>query len=462
MSTHIYHYNVHSEQRYFLGKDFRKLFNLIALNGNIVSHTPSCVAAFLATVNKDFFIDPQTHAFQHPTINLKRDISDKKRGEDARYEFKPSIQKLAIERLGGPFAQVIEDDRPVAPTDFISDSGKVKNDIINNVCEKVIYFQKYTMVASLNSEEKEFISESSTFVPKFIIAPYFYLTPINFKEWLKININCYLRTRELEKDIPIYLNLVISKDLIFGKYRGIIKNAIKEIGPSGILLWIDDHIEEKLSEIEVRLFMNLLRELRNCTGTIYNLHGGYLSTLLCHSDSIDILSGVGHSINYGEHRSVIPVGGGIPLAHFYYPDLHSRLRFADALGIILTKKYLANKNVYQENVCSCKKCVELLSDAKTANEAFMAYGESNPVTFRRRTGSIVEIEYPTQEAKDVAAIHYLYNKAKEFDDLKEFDFSELMKQMLNAHRDIMISSGEEYVSHLINWHNGLQRFLRPQ
>ena len=46
MSEHIYHYNVHSEQRYFVGPEHRDLYDLIFLNGNIVSHTPAGIAAF--------------------------------------------------------------------------------------------------------------------------------------------------------------------------------------------------------------------------------------------------------------------------------------------------------------------------------------------------------------------------------------------------------------------------------
>ena len=118
MATHIYHYNTNSEQRYFLGREHRDLYDIIALNGNIVSHTTSGVAAFISTTGKKFFIDPQTHAFQHPTINLKRDISEKESGEPPNYQFKPSIEKLAIERLGGVFTSVIQKDKPLNPDDF--------------------------------------------------------------------------------------------------------------------------------------------------------------------------------------------------------------------------------------------------------------------------------------------------------------------------------------------------------
>ncbi len=155
MSGHIYHYNVHSEQRYFLGPEHRDLYDLIFLNGNIVSHTPSGIAAFLATTAKDFYIDPQTHIFQHNTIHLKRDNSDANKGETPNYQFKPSIIRLAQERLGKPFSFAIEQDRPLSHVDFFQDDGSINQEIINSMCENVVSFQKETMYNSLDANSSE-------------------------------------------------------------------------------------------------------------------------------------------------------------------------------------------------------------------------------------------------------------------------------------------------------------------
>jgi len=457
MAIHIYHYNVNAEQKYFLGKKYHEFYDMIALNGNIVSHTPAGIAGFVATAAKRFYIDPQTHAFQHSTINLKRDVSDKEKREPPKYEFKPSIKKLAKERLGGAFAAVIDNDRPILPSDFIDERGNIIKEAIVKICEGTINFQTKTLFDSLDDEAKGFIGEKTDFQPKFVIAPYFYLSPRSYDKWLKINIACYINSKEICKDLPVFLALVISKEALSKLSKGIIEK-ISEMDPipDGIILWIDEHIEEDLLDSEMIQFIFLLKGLKGITPTVYNSHGGYLSILLSHPEK-SLLDGVGHSINYGEHRNVIPIGGGIPMARFYFPSVHSRLRFGDALGIVLSRKWLLSQQIYMKEICSCSQCKELIKDHKTIDEAFSVYGDSYPVTFRRRPNTIVTLEYPTSEAKQAAARHYLYNKTREFRKLNEKSFIDLLQDMENAYNDISPISGDELVAHLCSWKTALEK-----
>jgi hypothetical protein len=455
---HIYHYNTHSEQRFFLGREHRGLFDIISLNGNIVSHTPMGVASFVANTGKKYFIDPQTHAFQHPTIHLKTEIKNKK--GSPQIDFKPSIIKLAKERLRGPFAQVIKNDRPILPIDFFKDNGEIDKNIITQICENVIYFQTKTMTESLDEEALEFMEEYS-FNPEFIIAPYFYLSPRHFEEWLKISLACLKKTQEIETDLPVFLALVVSKDALDEGSKTILEMISHDCTQrlEGILLWIDEHTEEELSKSSIQKFITFLQGLKNITNVVYNSHGGYLSILLGHPELDNLISGVGHSINYGESRSVIPIGGGIPMARFYYPSVHSRLRFGDSLSIILSKKLLSSEDSYRSNVCSCLQCAKLIKEMDTVSDAFLVYGESKPITFRRRAGSIVRLEYPTKEAKQAASCHYLYNKAKEFKDVETTNLRELLGEMENVYKDIAPYSGDELVAHLINWKNSIEAIL---
>jgi len=173
-----------------------------------------------------------------------------------------------------------------------------------------------------------------------------------------------------------------------------------------------------------------------------------------------ILDGVGHSINYGESRSVVPIGGGIPMARFYFPSIHSRLRYGDALGIVLSQNWLSTGIKYRNNVCKCAQCLKLIKSKNTINEAFLVYGESYPVTFRRRSGTIVSLEYPATEAKQVAACHYLYNKAKEFKDIKNISFKELLKNLTTTYDTIAPISGDSMVAHMNNWRTALQKLTK--
>ncbi len=453
MATHIYHYNTHAEKRFFLGPEHHELYDMIALNGNIVSHTTAGIAGFIATAGKDFYINPQTCAFQHATIHLKRDVSDKKIGEKPRYEFKPSIIKLATERLGGAFSDVISLDRPIKPAVFLNNDGHIRDEAIDAVCNKVGEFQLRTMIDELDEEAREFIGDYSNLQPKFLIAPYFYLSPHNWLEWLKINIACYQRTKSIFRELPIYLCLVVSKEVLHN--HDVIIDEISKVKPDGILLWIDELIEETLLESEIKKYIQFLQGLKQNTETIYNSHGGYLSNLLCHTQIGPLLNGVGHAMNYGEHRPIIPIGGGIPMARFYLYSIHSRLRFGDAAGIITAKGWLDSTTKYRKNVCKCHQCKELIEEKGSVELAFDGYGQSNPVTIARRSGTIVALEYPTREARQAAIRHYLYNKAKEFDDIHHKNFNELVGYLKNTYDEITLDLSEDYVSHLLTWHKVL-------
>jgi len=456
MPEHIYHYNTHAEKRYFLGPEHHGLYDIIALNGNIVSHAPEGVAAFLATAAKDFYIDPQTHAFQHATIHLKRDVSDKKKKEPPRYEFKPSIIKLANERLGAPFSNVITNDRPISPTVFF-DNGNIKDDVIESVCQSVKQFQLEMIESELDDEAKEFMEGSPGFKPKFVIAPYFYLSQHHWREWLEINISCYQRMKELVQEVPTYLSLVVSRDAL-DSYTDIV-TAISKVKPNGILLWIDSHFEEELRKSEVGKYIHFTKELKKSTETLHNSHGGYLSVLLCHSE-INGLDGVAHSVNYGEHRNVVPIGGGLPMARFYLHPVHSRLRWGDAADIVQPRGWLDSVDSYRENICKCHQCQELFDEKGSAEKAFDLYGKSNPVTITRRNGTIVRLDYPTKEAKQAATRHYLYNKAKEFDDIQKKTCSELLQDLKTTYNEISAVVGEDAVAHLLTWHEVLNDLLQ--
>lgn len=453
MAIHIYHYNMHAEQRYFLGREHRVLYNLIALNGNIVSYSPSGVAGFISTAARKYFIDPQTYAFQHDTINLKRDESDKDVGVLPDYQFKPSIIKLANDRLKGLFGLVIKNDKPITPDDFY-DNNIIDNNIIGETCENVINFQLNILIESLDNETKEFLNSTIDFKPEFVIAPYFSLSDLNFKKWLEINLHLYSISREIYNYLNVFFALVVSKKILYNNKEYILEK-IDELKPQGILLWIDENIEENLFDYEVEDYYQFLKKLKDSTEVLYNSHGGYLSILLCHEEIGPILDGVGHSINYGESRPIIPVGGGIPMARFYFQSIHSRLRFGDALRINISKGWLNSEDSYRQYVCKCQQCMDLLKKLHDIKSTFNAYGESNPVTFRRRPGTIVQLEYPTGAAKQAAARHYLYNKALEFKSLKEKSFDELLENLKYTYNDIATSVGRELIEHLNNWHSGL-------
>ena len=458
MLVHIYHYNINAEQRFFLGNVHRPLFDLIALNGNIVSHTPKGVAGFVATTNKPFYVDPQTHAFQHATINLKRDVREKETDAKPDYQWKPSVLRLAKERLKSVFGKVIDYDRPLNPAMFKDDKSAINQQVVEQVCESVLDFQRNILASSLSEEDREFMDPVQNFCPHFLLSPYFYLSSKDYSDWLKINVECYTKTKSLSDGVPVYLPVVISKQFMELR-RSILIEAISQLKPDGILLWIDDHIEEGLGTSQVGEFVQFLRELQNHTGNVLNSHGGYLSTLLCHSDCGPLLSGVGHSVNYGESRSVIPVGGGLPMARFYFPSIHSRLKYTDALDIVRAKSWLSNRQNYEQHVCQCEQCTDLLNEHPNIDRAFYVYGKSRPITFERRSRSggrqLVRLDYPTAEAKLAAARHYLFRKNAEFTTINSASFVELVNRLKSTYDEIATDCDDHSFVHLEIWHRGL-------
>ncbi len=85
---HLVLFGTFGESKYFLG-EFKDSFDLIGINANIVAHAPEGIAAFISQLSKkNYFIDPQTYAFQHPVKTIMR----KKENE---WVIKKSIENLA-------------------------------------------------------------------------------------------------------------------------------------------------------------------------------------------------------------------------------------------------------------------------------------------------------------------------------------------------------------------------------
>jgi hypothetical protein len=459
MTRHILQYNTHAEKRFFLGQRQRELYDLVALNGNIVSWSPSGTAAFLATAAKAYYIDPQTHAFQHATRHLKRDVSSKAESELPRYEFKPSIAKLARERLGEPFSQVLDEDSPLRPSVFLDDVGELNSEAIESMCRAVGSFQRNLMRSELDEETLEYIDDEGSLTPEFLIAPYFYLGPPHPREWLRVNLASYAAMRELFDADLVFMALAIPKSVLAMVDWGWLVLALEELRPRGILLWIDDHDEREIDEYEVARYLLFLRTLKGTTDELLVPHGGYLSTLAAHREMGPLLDGVGHSSNYGEHRAVVPIGGGIPMARFYMPSLHARLRHGDAAGLIQQKGWLETQESYEENVCSCAQCRDLIRSEGSVDAAFAFYGASVPVTFTRRNRSVVRLYYPTTEAREAAGKHYLLNKAAEVRGIEERGLHDLLQELEDTWHELEDIAGYETAGHLIAWTEGIRAFL---
>lgn len=450
---HLMRLGTHGEKKYF--KDFKEYYDAVIINASMIAHTVNSMSTFLGCeLSKPFIIDPQTYAFQSYTHLLqqsknKKDISDVK--------VKKSFCTL-IENYGEMLKKIIFDEkRSIRSSDFKNDD----NQNLKNFCKNVLKYQLETITSETqnNSEYSEYIEYeienckgnlSLTLVPAFLIAPYFYMTPNTYSDWIDINIDAINISKELNsKDIEIYAQIVIDKDILLDDSK--IEELCDKYNSSsaeGFLIWLDKFDEKEVSEIYLEKFINFLKLLK-CNGKpIYQVYGSYFSIVL----TKNILSGVCHGMEYGENRDVYPVGGGIPVSKFYYPALHKRLLYRDALDLLLRNGYLEDLEVYNSNVCNCKNCQEIIN---TPIEDFSKYGDVNSTTFKRKSGnreSTVTMDYPTNDAKDLCLRHYLYNKITEYKYVESKSYSDCAEDLIQSYNKYYDYLGDN-VDYLKTWHN---------
>jgi ribosomal protein L25 (general stress protein Ctc) len=139
------------------------------------------------------------------------------------------------------------------------------------------------------------------------------------------------------------------------------------------------------------------------------------------------------------------------MARYYLPQLHTRVRYRDIIGLLQAKKWLADAETFHANVCDCAECKETLN-GDAAN--FVKFGRGNIREVRRR-GGIVRIEYPTGETKLRCLRHYLQRKALEYR-FADTASEERIRADLKTGRDELINvTGLDGVSHLNDWLNVL-------
>lgn len=441
--SHILRYGIASEEQFL--KQFAESFSRLAINANMLAHTPTAISAFVGKklVTKPFFVDPITHAFQHNPEMLK----SKKTGA-----IKGSLRKLR-ESYGDPLLSI---RGVVKPEDLSSDL--VRRDFARRVLE----FQYNTIKSTETSEELlpylQYSGVNYQQTPEFLIAPYFFMKLGSVDRWLPLNSSLIESAKESNpSDLPIWAQVVISKDILDDReLMEKLVNAYKSVAPSGILLWVDDFAEDEVDEALLTHFISLLRAFAEAELPVINLYGGYFSFLLIKSN---LLTGVAHGVEYGESRSVVPVGGGIPMAKFYYPALHRRLRYVDAVSILVVKNIFGKgATSYYEEVCNCETCQKIIGNDPNN---FARYGDSKAVAVPRGR-SVISLNFPLQETRQKTICHYLALKQSEFARLETIGLEELLEDLSTAYRDPDFESalGIGETDYLLRWHGAIRTLVK--
>jgi len=433
-----------AEQRYF---EYPELgtYQGIIINANMVAHAPAGLASFLlekTAGQSKYMVDPLTHAFQHDPSLIS----------NSEGEPKSSIKGLA-EEYGEPFCSLVG-QRPILPADFAN------TEIFQEFIEKCIRFQRDHLRDYMKkSDAAKYLEEIEIKPPDAVIAPYFYLTETTLDHWLDINIRSVQLASSLigaRNGLKLFAAVVVSQGIIVEE--ALRKRVVQTFHGSGVkidgfLLWVDNLDEQLASGAELRGMLELAQGLRNAGKyKVINLHGGYFSILAGGAPGDGAFSGVTHGPEFGESRSVVPVGGGIPIARYYIPQLHARVRYPDALRIISRSGWLKDVSSFHSNVCDCDKCKEIM-ESDPAN--FQKFGESNVRNVRRKHG-IIRIEFPTGDAKIRCLCHYLQRKKREYDDSSNAPKDTLLGELEIGEEKFRQEAGLEGVAHLHQWRKILQ------
>jgi len=445
---HLVRYGTAADQKYLL-TPFAKTYDQLVINANMVAHMPGALASFIMqrAKNKAYFIDPQTHAFQHDISHLEST------GEKTAGNIKKSIVSL-IAAYGEPVQSVIsKKQRSILPSDFRNRST------FEGYCQRVIEFQKgrisheakQSEVAKYYKylEKKGRISKAN-FGPTLVVAPYFYMTSNTYNEWINLNLRAIEFSKRVATDTPVAAQIVISKDLLTNTaLSAALVKRYSALKPSVFLIWIDTFSEQRVYDHELSMFTKLIKRLGE-HAPVVNLYGGFFSIALKRCNITNALIGVCHGLEYGEHRGVVPVGGGVPIAKFYHPVMHKRLKFREAYRAIKKENGMRSSSDFHKLICDCAGCKSLIQN--DPEEDFAVYGRSRPVSFIRKNQPI-SMEYPLPETKDHCVRHYMWCKQKEYGTsvskasiMRDLDRSEKLKGTLGLEDIAYVSIWKKLLS----------------
>ncbi|QAT50236.1 hypothetical protein EQM14_10930 [Caproiciproducens sp. NJN-50] len=425
----ILRYNTGTDKKAFV--KFKNEFDAVIFNATIVAYSGAAVADLVSVHKRQYIIDPQTHIFQHDISALQA------KNKKGRMHLKKSIEKY-LNCMPEALANIIIDEQRT-PKVYEVESE------IDELVKKVWEFETSYVDSFIKTKEYDKYLKFAKVgpIPRFLIAPYFmikneYDRNTNLK-WLSINKSCiekYVSLNIGEKTYDLAAQLVLDKESLLKKeYLEQIKSTYNVNGYDYLFIWIDDFDSFDANYDLRQAFYELLKVFDTIGKKPIMAYGGYDSILLCNTEITHRLYGVAQSVGYGEARNITPVGGGLPVNKYYFYPIHRRLRFDEAASILSSKGYFSGKKSssdyvkdYFDNICDCKQCyITIKNDINN----FSNYNDSIPFTMKTRYG-IVSRNRPTTDASLIAAIHFLYCKIREWNEVNTKPLNSLIQDFLNA------------------------------
>ncbi len=421
-------YNTGNDKQAFI--KFKDDFDAVIFNATIVAYSGSSVSDLVSVHKNQYIVDPQTHIFQHDisaiqTLNKQGDVVIRKSVEKYINELPIELSKI-----------LLVDKRPLSIEDIVPQ--------IDSLTNSTYVFQTEYVQSFIKKKEYdkylEFVNVGPQ--PKLVIAPYFMLKSIystdDIASWLAINrtcLNSFIKRNNGQYEVSA--QIVMDADILL---KNNILDKLKETysisGYSYIFLWIDN-FDSFEADNNLRLaFSNLISMFTGIGKKVIMAYGGYDSILLCNKEIPNRLYGVAQSVGYGEARNITPVGGGLPTNKYYFFPIHRRLKFDAAANILRNRGYFSKKKSQQEYaadyysyICDCKQCHEVI---KNDIDNFDDYNDSIPFVVKGRYGDIKR-NRPTTNANLIAALHFLYCKTREWDDVQNHDLAALKQQLISGY-----------------------------
>lgn len=444
-----------SSEKEFLTGNFLGSYDVLVFNANIAVHNRASLTKFVAErcPQKSYFIDPLTHAFQHELVHIQSKSTKKKENADVS-ALKKSFLKL-IDQYGSHLKEiVVTEGRSLRPKDLSSAQT------VSELTKKVLDFQKECFAIlqkkSDTSKYMKFLKKEGKLPdvkvePSIYIAPYFFLD--ESLEWLQTNIECFNVAKESIADGKSAAEIIINLEVLNSKtLSNKLVNAYKKISPDWILLWVDDFDEHKANVETLTNYVNLINDLGKI-GKVICLYGGYFSVSLSKFNICKNLKGVTHGMAYGEARDVVPVGGGIPVAKYYLPDIFQRLLFRDAVKAARQKDGFTSKISFHENICSCDECLKTITDE--VQKTFNLFGITKTISKEGKPSK----EYPTAATTEKCLRHYLNSKTTEYRDMRFLDLTSFLSHLKGQYLLLKSHLPSDSINHCQKWHETLKAYL---
>lgn len=439
---HWMSFGTFAEQKYYIYPDKKTYFGII-FNANMTSHAPAGLAGFLsekADPSTKYIIDPLTHAFQHDILTI---CSKKK---DGNIEIKAPYKALATE-YGNPVKEILG-SRPITSEDLYDD------EVLYEFSTNVLNYQKKQLSIRIFESDvnRKYLQQNETELqPYALIAPYFFMTEVTYKEWLPLMVKAikHAKVNEEFTNCKIFGSIVISQGIVMDSdIIEEIVNSFQDCGADGYLFWVDGLNEQSAGRKELNGVLELAKGLRNGNREVINLHGGYFSLIASGGQFREqCYTGVAHGAEFGESRTVVPVGGGIPIAKYYMRLLHKRVKYSEAIFFLKSKGWLDSSELFHANVCDCRECRETLNGNP---DNFVLYGisDTKPV---RRGSTFINIDYPTQETKERCLKHFLESKKVEYEFAEAATGEEIISNLRKGFELFKGTTGKDYIAYLAIW-----------